>query len=125
MDETKPPRPVLVTAAAIVLIFLSVLNVAFASYVLSEWSEIDSSDRGAATFSVALTLAIAGAQLFGGIRTMSMKEAGRKVAVLVATMGVALAVTALLQGATQQLLGVGLNGFVLYALSKERPAFRD
>jgi hypothetical protein len=124
MDEGRPPRPPLVTAAAVVLIFLAVLNVAFAAYITSEWSEIDADDRGAAVFSIVLTLLIGLAQLVGGVRTMSMKEAGRKIAVLVATLGIALAVTALLQGATQQLLGVALNGFVLYALNKERPAFR-
>ena len=124
MDEARPPRPALVTAAAVVLVFLSVLNVASAAYIVSEWSGIDSEDRGAAVFSIVLTLLIGIAQLVGGVRTMSMKETGRKLGVLVATLGVALAVTALLQGASPQLLGVALNGFVLYALNKERPAFR-
>jgi hypothetical protein len=124
MDEGRPPRRPLVTAAAVVLILLSVLNIALAAYLVSEWNAIDSDDRGAAVFSIGLTLVIGLAQLVGGVRTMSMKEAGRKIGVLVATLGLALAVTALLQGSTQQLLGVALNGFVLYALSKERPAFR-
>ena len=124
MDEARPPRPPLVTAAAVVLVFLSVLNVASAAYIVSEWSGIDSEDRGAAVFSIVLTLLIGIAQLVGGVRTMSMKETGRKLGVLVATLGVALAVTALLQGASPQILGVALNGFVLYALNKERPAFR-
>ena len=105
------------------LILLSVLNFASAAYLVSEWSGIDSDDRGAAAFSIVLTLLIGLAQLVGGVRTMSMKKAGRKLGVLVATLGVALAATALLQGATQQLLGVALNGFVLYALNKERRAF--
>jgi hypothetical protein len=124
MDEGRPPRRPLVTAAAVVLILLSVLNIALVAYLISEWNAIDTDDRGAAVFSIGLTLVIGLAQLVGGVRTMSMKEAGRKIGVLVATLGLALAVTALLQGSTQQLLGVALNGFVLYALSKERPAFR-
>jgi peptidoglycan/LPS O-acetylase OafA/YrhL len=108
-------RPLLVTIAAAVLVFLATLNLFAGTYPRSN----DEQPVAWIVFIVIVGLA----QLLAATMVFSLKRKGRRLAEFVAAAGFALNLSAVLFGGFSNLIGTALNGFVLYALSRNRGAF--
>ena len=113
-QESKPPQ---VIAAAVLLFVVGVLNILSGVLVLT-------ANLGAVElfFSV-LGIAVGGAALYAGSQVLALREQGRVMGIAIAGVGLAFGVVYLIQGYTAAILGLLLNGFIVYALTQTRTAF--
>jgi hypothetical protein len=105
-------RPPLVVAGAVVLVTVGVLNLSATA--------LGDAGTGQPAAWLALTAVLGLTQLLAGVAVASLKSRWWRAAELVAAVGLALNVSAVLLGRWSNLLGLALNAFVLYALNKER-----
>jgi hypothetical protein len=105
-------RPPLVVAGALVLVTVGVLNLSATA--------LGDVDVGQPAAWLALTAVLGLSQLLAGVAVFSLKIKWWRAAELVAAVGLALNLSAVLLGQWSNLLGLGLNAFVLYALNRER-----
>lgn len=114
-------RPGEVTAAAVLLFVLAGLNLLFA---LAGAGGVSGLPGGSfLTGLIFFSLAVAAAQIFAGVTILQGKDTGRIVGITVSAISGVLAVIAILGGLMQQVLGLGLNAFILFALIKNARYF--
>jgi len=112
-DPRPTVRPPALSAAAGILFVVGVLNV-LGGFLLF---------RFGALFGL-LGLAVGAAAIFAGSKVLVLDDRGRAVGMGVAGISLAIGIYNLTQGFTAALVGVALNGFVLWALSSNAGAFR-
>jgi hypothetical protein len=115
MNVERARRPLLLTVAAAVLIFLATLNLFAGTYAASD-------DEQPVAW-IVLIVIVGLAQLVAATMVFTLRRKGRRLLEFVAAAGFALNLSAVLLGSPSNLIGTALNGFVLYALNRYRSAF--
>jgi hypothetical protein len=105
----------MVTAAAVLLFITGALN------IFSGISVIGLGGIGL-LFGV-LGIAIGAASIFAGVQILGLKEQGRVVGIVVAAIGIAFGIYYISQGYTPAIIGLLLNGFIIYALTQTKSSF--
>lgn len=125
--QSVPPgrRPGLVTAAAVLLFILAAINLFIGLQLIgATQTQAGMSPEflnGLGIFS----LVIGAAQIFAGVKVLQLRRIGRTVGLIVAAIGVALALYSILNGVTLQVLALALNGFILFALGRNASSFAE
>jgi hypothetical protein len=113
----QQPKPPLITAAAVLLFVVGALNILSGVLVLT-------AGLGALELLFALLgIAVGGAALYAGSQVLALREQGRVMGMAIAAVGLAFGLVYLIQGFTAAILGLLLNGFIVYALTQTRTAF--
>lgn len=114
--EKIPRRPPLVVAGAVVLVIVGLLNLSATA--------LGDLGTGQPAAWLALTAVLGLTQMLAGVAVFSLRSRWWRAAELVAAVGLALNLSAVLVGQWSNLLGLGLNAFVLFVLNRERPGGR-
>jgi hypothetical protein len=115
MAQNPVPKPPLVTTAAILLFITGALN------ILSGISVIGLGGLGL-VFGV-LGIAIGAASIYAGVQILALKEQGRTMGIVVAAIGIAFGIYYVANGYTPAIIGLLLNGFIIYALTQTKSSF--
>lgn len=124
--RTRSSRPQLVTAAGIVLIVLGGLGLlgGLALAAVRNQPELANLDLSHVTSAVvALTALLGGLQAVAGILILRLSSGGRILGIVLSIIGVLGGLVGLSRGVG--IVGLGANGFVLYALFANAAAFRE
>jgi hypothetical protein len=127
-----PARPLLITAAGVILIVLGALQ-ALAGFVLLVVSpedlsrigtignvNLDRVARGIGLFS----LVVGALEVVAGILVLRLSDGGRIFAIVVASIGLLGGIASVSGGSAPGVLTLGLYAFVIYVLFANRTAFR-
>ena len=114
MAQARPP---LVQAAGILLIVGGALSV-LGGLLLFGIAAIP----GAAIFAV-ISLLLGAAQIYAGTQVMALKEQGRMLGLILAGIGALLALFQIFTGFPGAILGLLIDGFIIYALVTNQAAF--
>ncbi len=115
MAQAPVPRPPLITTAAILLFITGALN------IISGLSVIGLGTLGM-LFGV-IGIAIGAASIFAGVQILGLKEQGRVIGIAIAAIGIAFGIYYISQGYTPAIIGLLLNGFIIYALTQSKASF--
>jgi hypothetical protein len=111
------PKPPLVIAAAVLLFVVGALNILSGVVILT-------ANVGAVEVIFALLgVALGGVALYAGSQVLALRERGREIGVLLAVIGLAFGLFYLIQGLPLAIIGLAVNGFIMYALTQTRTAF--
>ncbi len=103
------------------LFVLAAINLLFGIAALAGVTGLPTGDFG--TGLAIFSFVVAALQAVAGVTVLLRKGAGRILGIVLAAIGFFLAAFAVLGGDPSQLLGLGLNGFVLYALTTNAAYF--
>ena len=117
-------RPGLVTAAAVLLFIGGGLGVVAGLLFTFAAESFGGSSSGIVVVLGLITLAISALEIYAGVQILALKESGRRLGLILAAVGAALALLALLGGTGQQIISLAINGFVVYALATTKEYFR-
>ncbi|HEY7667234.1 MAG TPA: hypothetical protein VIE12_03820 [Actinomycetota bacterium] len=118
-------RPGLVTASAVLLLISGAFSV-LAGVAILAWGDdlkIDEATRQLLSIVGVVSFAIGGLQGLTGVLILLQIRAGRTLGLVLAALGVASALLTFGRGGTSGLIGLALNGLILYALSVHGDAF--
>lgn len=99
------------TAAAVILFVLAAINLLLGFQLLNAIG--------------LFSLVIAAVQIFAGVKVLQLQSIGRTVGMVVAAIGAALALYAIVSGLAVQVVALALNGFIVYALAQNAASFTD
>ena len=122
-----PPgdRPGLVTAAAVLLLIGGGLSIIVGILLLTGAGVAAGRPVGALfVFFGLISLGVGALEVYAGIKVLDLREAGRQLGMILA--GVAAALNLLSIGRTpgSSVIGLAIDGFILYALVANAPHFR-
>ena len=109
------PKPPLVTAAAVLLFIVGALNILSALPIL-----------GLGTLGLLLGLlgiVVGAASIYAGIQILALREQGRTIGIAIAALGIAFGIYYISQGVTYAIIGLLINGFIIFALVQTRTSF--
>lgn len=113
-------RPPMVTVAAVLLIIGGVLNVLGGLLLLGAGGEF-----GALLLVLGIIALVLGAvQIFAGVNVLQLKERGRRIGLVVAGAAILLQLLSITQTPVNSVIGILINGFVIYALTQHASHFR-
>jgi hypothetical protein len=115
----------LVTAAAVLLFVLAAINLFIGLSLIGATRGQGGLSPGLLNGLGIFSLIVGAAQIFAGVKILKLERIGRTVGIVVAAIGAALALFAILNGVTLQVLALALNGFILYALGQNASSFTD
>jgi hypothetical protein len=122
-----PPRrrPGLVTASAVMLLISGAFSViaGFVMLALRDDLRVDEATRQLMEVFGFASLAIGGLQVLAGVLILLQMRAGRTLGLVLSALGVASALLTFGRGGTAGVVGLALNGMILYALSVYGEAF--
>jgi hypothetical protein len=114
-----------VTASAVLLLISGAFSV-LAGVAILAWGDdlkIDEATRQLLSIVGVVSFAIGGLQGLTGVLILLQIRAGRTLGLVLAALGVASALLTFGRGGTSGLIGLALNGLILYALSVHGDAF--
>ncbi len=117
-------RPGLVTAAAVLLFIGGAFGVLGGLVAVTGGGILGGGLGGIAVVFGILTLAIGGLEIYAGVQVLALKEQGRIIGLVLAAIGALLSLLQIGASPGSAILGLAINGFVLYALSTTASAFR-
>jgi hypothetical protein len=118
-------RPRVVTTAAVVLLVSALfygLGVALLKMAGSSGNKLAGVQLSSSASAV-LFLALGALQALAGIMVLALRPAGRSLGIVLASVGIVLALLGAASDAVNTLLSLALNGFVIYALATSRSSF--
>jgi hypothetical protein len=118
-------RPPVVTTAAVVLLVSALfygLGVALLQMADSSGNELAGVQLSTSTSAV-LFLGLGVLQAIAGILVLGLRRVGRSLGIVLAIVGIVLALLGAASDAVNTLLSLALNGFVIYALATSRSSF--
>lgn len=115
MAQARPP---LVQAAGILLIVGGALSVLGGLLLFGASGVIPA----AAIFAV-ISIILGAAQIYAGTQVMALKEQGRMLGLILAGIGALLALFQIFTGFPSAILGLLIDGFIIYALVTNQAAF--
>jgi hypothetical protein len=118
-------RPPVVTTAAVVLLVSALfygLGVALLQMAGGSGNKLAGVQLSSST-SAALFLGVGALQAVAGVLVLARRPAGRSLGIVLASVGIVLALLGAGSDAVNTLLSLLLNGFVIYALATSRSAF--
>lgn len=111
----QQPKPPLITAAAVLLFIVGALNLLSAIPVLG---------LGALGLLFGLLGIVVGvAAIYAGVQITALREQGRTIGIAIAGLGIAFGIYYIVQGVTYAIIGLAINGFIIYALTQTRSSF--
>jgi hypothetical protein len=118
-------RPGLVTASAVLLLISGAFGLIAGSVMLAlgDDLEVDEGIRQLMEVLGVVSLAVGGLQILSGIMILLQMRAGRTLGIVLSALGLASALLTFGRGGATGLLGLALNGMILYALSVHGEAF--
>jgi hypothetical protein len=116
---TPGARPGVVTAAGIILIVAGGLGVIFGLLAFA-----GAAVSGLFVVLAIILLAIGAVEIYAGVLVLQLRERGRIIGLVAAGVGALLNVLFLIQGDFSQIIGLALNGFVIWALATNQQYFR-
>lgn len=119
MAQPAQPRPPLVQAAGIMLIVGGALGVLAALLLFGASGVIPA----AALFAI-LSLVLGAGEIYAGTQVLALKEQGRMIGLILAGIGAALSLIQVILGYPSSILGLLINGFIVYALVTNAQHFR-
>jgi hypothetical protein len=118
-------RPGIVTAAAALFLIFGALGL-FAGLAFVAWGNglgLDDEALHVLSALAVISAALGALQVLSGVLILLQRRLGRTLGLVLAALGVASAILTLGRGGAAGLIGLGLNGLILYALSVHREAF--
>jgi hypothetical protein len=105
----------MVTAAGVLLVVGGALGVLLGFYLIA----------GGGRFLVfgLITLPVAALQVYAGLQVLELKEAGRQVGLILAVINAVLALLSIGRASGASVLRIGVNLFVVFALTQYKDAF--
>jgi hypothetical protein len=114
--QNPVPKPPLVLTAAVLLFVTGALNILGGIQAIGLGGSIG-------LFFGVLGLAVGAASIYAGVQILALKEQGRITGIVVAAIGIGFGVFYIANGYTPSIIGVVLNGFILYALTQTKSSF--
>jgi hypothetical protein len=118
-------RPGLVTASAILLLLSGAFSV-LAGFAIMAWGDdlkVDEATRQLLSIVGVVSFGVGALQGLTGVLILLQVRAGRTLGIVLGALGVASALFTLARGGGTGLIGLALNGLILYALSVHGRAF--
>lgn len=120
----SPTRPQMVTAAAVLLFIGGGLGLLAGLLAVTGGGLIGGRLGGLAIVLGLLTLAVGGLEIYAGVQVLALKEQGRILAVVLAAIGALLALVQIGASPGSSVIGLAINGFIIYALVTNAASFR-
>ncbi len=117
-------RPGLVTAAAVLLFIGGGFGILGGLVAVTGGGILGGGLGGIAVVFGILMLAIGGLEIYAGVQVLALKEQGRIIGLVLAGIGALLALLQIGASPGSSILGLAINGFVIYALTTTASAFR-
>jgi hypothetical protein len=118
-------RPGLVTASGVLLLLSGAFSV-LAGFAIMAWGrdlKLDEATRQFLSIVGIVSLAVGALQGLTGVLILRQIRAGRTLGIVLGAIGIASALFTLARGGGTGLIGLALNGMILYALSVHGQAF--
>jgi hypothetical protein len=119
--STAPRRPGVITAAGVLLLVSAGFSLVGALILLSSGARPTVTGVGSARAFAVVLVVVGGLHLLAGVLVLARSNAGRIMALVLATLG-ALGALAQLRSATG-FVSLAINGFIVYALATNGDAF--
>ena len=120
MDSPRPAgaaRPPMVTAAAVLLIIAGALGVLFSLLLFSV--------GGVYVLIAAISLIIAALEIYAGVNVLGLREIGRRIGLVVAGVAILVQLLQITRNPVPAIIGIAINGFVVYALTQHANEFQS
>jgi hypothetical protein len=120
----SPARPQMVTAAAVLLFIGGGLGILAGLLAVTGGGILGGGLGGVAIVFGLFSLAVGGLQIYAGVQVLALKEQGRIIAIVLAAIGLALSLLQIGASPGGAIIGLAINGFIIYALVTNASAFR-
>ena len=116
-----PARPGIVTAAGVLLIIAGALQVLFGLLFVAGAV----AGGGFFTLIAIVLLAVGAVEIYAGIKVLGLQEVGRRIGLAVAAVVLLFNLLSIRRAPVSAIVGIVLNGFILYALIQHGEHFRS
>lgn len=118
-----PARPGIVTAAAVLLFIGGGLGALGGLLAVTGGGFVGGGLGGIAIVLGLVMLAVGALEIYAGVQVLALKEQGRMIGLVLAAIGALLSLLQLGAAPGSAILGLAINGFVIYALATTASAF--
>ncbi len=122
--QGRPERPGMVTAAAVLLFIGGALGILAGLVAVTGGGLLGGGLGGLAVVLGIAMLAVGGLEIYAGVQVLALKEQGRVIALVLAAIGALLALAQIGASPGSAILGLAINGFIIYALVTNAGAFQ-
>jgi hypothetical protein len=119
----SPARPGIVTAAAVLLFIGGGLGILGGLLGVTGGGFIGGGLGGLAIVLGLVTLAVGALEIYAGVQVLALKEQGRVIGLALAAIGALLSLLQIGAAPGSAIIGLAINGFILYALVTTASAF--
>ncbi|GBC87856.1 hypothetical protein HRbin12_01874 [bacterium HR12] len=116
-------RPGVVTAAAVLLFIGVAFGLLGGLFAVTGGGFIGGSLGGVAIVFGIVMLAVGGLEIYAGVQVLALKEQGRMIGLVLAAIGALMSLLQIGASPGSAIIGLAINGFVLYALGTTASAF--
>ncbi len=120
----SPARPQMVTAAAVLLFIGGGLGLLAGLFAVTGGGILGGSLGGLAIVLGLISLAVGGLEIYAGVQVLALKEQGRMLGLVLAGVGALLSLVQIGASPGSSIIGIAINGFIIYALVTNASAFR-
>lgn len=120
----SPARPQMVTAAAVLLFIGGGLGLLAGLLAVTGGGILGGSLGGLAIVLGLISLAVGGLEIYAGVQVLALKEQGRMLGLALAGIGALLSLVQIGASPGSSIIGIAINGFIIYALVTNASAFR-
>lgn len=117
-------RPGIVTAAAVLLFIGGAFGILGGVLGVTGGGFIGGSLGGIAVVFGIIMLAVGALEIYAGVQVLALKEQGRIIGLALAAIGALLSLVQIGASPGSSIIGLAINGFILYALWTTASAFR-
>ncbi len=117
-------RPGIVTAAAVLLFIGGGFGILGGLFAVTGGGFIGGGLGGIAVVFGIIMLAIGALEIYAGVQVLALKEQGRMIGLALAAIGALISLLQIGASPGSAILGLAINGFIVYALWTSASAFR-
>jgi hypothetical protein len=116
-------RPGIVTAAAVLLFISGGLSALLGLIAIAGGAALGDAARGVLAVFGIIFLAIGLLEIYAGVQVLALKERGRIIGIVIAALGALFALVRIVAAPGSGIVGLAIDGFILYALIQNASYF--
>jgi hypothetical protein len=120
----SPARPQMVTAAAVLLFIGGGLGILGGLLAVAGGGILGGSLGGLAVVLGLIWLAVGGLETYAGVQVLALQEQGRIIGIVLVALGALLSLAQIGPSPGSAIIGLAINGFILYALVTNASSFQ-